>query len=132
MYLFQYTQNLLPLMIWALSFVSCCCGLNRSFFAIYVINGFSQVRFILTECTGIPFAMRTVNLNYESKDWLTGIPTTTANTDIVAFFLYLGLCMGCKLNTPADRFITVPIGVYKTRLTFSLPFYVIFSAAAAL
>jgi hypothetical protein len=129
-YLLQSSQDIWPLLIWLLSLLD--RDATRSLFTYYVIAGFSQVRFILTECTGIPFAMRTVNLNYEEKSWLIGIPTTTVNTDLLAMLLFLSLCSSKKVTKTAHGFMTIPIGVYKTRLTFSIPVYIFFSAAGAL
>lgn len=129
----SFSTEMWVFLIWILAYVSpriCKCQIfNDSFFAIFVIIGMSQVRFILTECTGIPFAMRTIIMNYESKNWLIGIPTTTVNTDLLAFLLFFGLCKCGKKMQDEGQWLTIPIGVFKTRFAFAIPMYFLFTSS---
>merc|ERR1712232_1098881 len=90
-YLMDGFQNeLWMLVVWAISSYPCCSFVNSSFFAIYVAGGWTMVRFLLTECPGIPFAMRTINLNYDGKNWMLNTPVIV-RIDLLTYLLFFCL-----------------------------------------
>merc|ERR1719502_2397530 len=98
---------------------------------------------------GIPFATRTVNLNYDEKDWFIGLQASSASMDLLSYLIVL-LFSEWRAGTPLckllyfscsaasntfeeqERFITLPVATYKVYICLCAPLFIVFSFAGTL